>query len=157
MIVVAIIGIMSSVAIPLFDRYQLRAKSSEVQTNLGAIRVVQEAYFAEYSRYVSANAEPPLIPGPTPTNFDVVGTDYAEIGWSPEGRVYFSYAVAISADEAGFTSDAAADIDGNGILQIWGYAKPDPLGAMTAGGLGCDPTLLEPDLIGSCTVGSPAF
>ena len=157
MIVVAIIGIMSSVAIPLFDRYQLRANSSEVQTNLGAIRVVQEAYFAEYSRYVAANAEPPLIPGPTPTDFDVVGTDYAEVGWSPEGRVYFSYAVAISADEAGFTSDAAADIDGNGILQIWGYAKPDPLGAMTAGGLGCDPTLLEPELIGSCTVGSPAF
>ncbi len=157
MIVVAIIGLLSSVSIPLFSRYQLRSKSSEVRTNLGAIRLVQEAHHSEHGNYLPANAEPPLIPGASPAPFDIMGTDYAEMGWSPEGRVYFSYAVATSPDASGYTADAAADIDGNGIVQIWGYSKPDPLGALTIGGLGCDPTLLDPEVVGSCDVGSPAF
>jgi prepilin-type N-terminal cleavage/methylation domain-containing protein len=157
MIVVAIIGIISSVAIPLFGRYQLRTKSTEVKTNLSAIRVVQEAHHSEHGIYLAANAEPPLIPGSVPVEFDIVGSDYAEIGWSPEGRVYFSYAVAVSPDATGYTADAAADIDGNGILQIWGYSKPDPLGALTTGGLGCNPAMLDREEIGSCTTGSPAF
>ncbi|MFO0688529.1 MAG: PilZ domain-containing protein [Myxococcota bacterium] len=157
MIVAAIIGLISSVAIPLFGRYQLRSKSSEVKTNLSAIRVVQEAHHSEHGRYLAAAAEPPLIPGARPAAFDIAGTDYAEMGWSPEGRVYFSYAVAISPDATGYTADAAADIDGNGILQIWGYAKPDPLGALTTGGLGCNPAVLDAEEIGSCLVGAPSF
>ena len=157
MLVVAIIGLISSVAIPLFGRYELRSKSSEVKTNLGAIRVVQEAHHAEHGVYLSAAAEPPLVPGSIPAPFDIVGTDYAALGWSPDGRVYFSYAVATSADENGYTADAAADIDGNGILQIWGYSKPDPSGGLTTGGLGCDPSLLPAEEIGPCTVGSTTF
>jgi prepilin-type N-terminal cleavage/methylation domain-containing protein len=157
MIVVAIIGLISSVAMPLFGRYQLRSKSAEVVTNLGAIRVVQEAHYSEHGAYMAANAEPALIPGPNAVPFDIAGTAYADMGWSPEGRVYFSYAVATSPDATGYTADAAADIDGNGILQIWGYVKPDPLGGVAVGGLGCNPALLQPEVIGSCTVGSPAF
>ncbi len=157
MIVVAIIGVMSSIAVPLFGRYQYRAKSAEAVANLGAIRVVQEAHFSEHGAYLSANAEPPLIPGPIPAPFDIVGTGYAAMGWSPDGRVYFSYAVAISADSTGYTADAAADIDGNGIVQLWGYSKPDPLGALTMGGLGCDPALLDLEVAGRCSVGTSTF
>lgn len=157
MIVVAIIGLLSSVAVPMFGRYQLRAKSAEAVANLGAIRVVQEAHFSEHGAYLPANAEPPLIPGPSAVPFDIVGTPYAELGWSPEGRVYFSYAVATSADQTGYTADAAGDIDGNGILQIWGYVKPDPLGGTTVGQLGCNPALLSPELVGNCNGASAAF
>ena len=53
--------------------------------------------------------------------------------------------------------DVFADIDGNGILQIWGYSKPDPSGGLTTGGLGCDPSLLPAEEIGPCTVGSTTF
>ncbi len=157
MIVVAIIGLLSSIAIPQFARYQLRAKSAEAVANLGAIRVVQETYFSEHGIFLAANAEPPLIPGPSPVPFDIVGTNYAEMGWSPDGRVYFSYAVATSADQTGYTADAAADIDGNGILQLWGYVKLDPAGAAVAGPLGCNPALLAPEVVGRCSAGSPAF
>jgi Tfp pilus assembly protein PilE len=157
MIVVAIIGLLSSVAMPLLGRYQLRSKTAEVVTNLSAVHVVQEAHFSEHGEYVPANAEPPLIPGPSPAPFDIVGTRYADMGWSPDGRVYFSYAVAISPDATGYTADAAADIDGDGILQIWGYSHPDPLGALTVGGLGCNPALIAPRVVGKCTVGSPAY
>jgi len=157
MIVVAIIGLLCSIAIPQFGRYQMRSKTSEVRANLGAIRVVQEAYYAEHGLYVPAAAEPPMIPGPTPAPFDIATTGYAEIGWSPDGRVYFSYAIEVAPDATGYTADAAADIDGDGILQLWGYSKPDPLGALTPGGLGCDPALLDPEVVGSCTVGSSTF
>ena len=45
MIAVAIIGVLSSIAIPLFVSYQLRSKSAEAKTNLGAIRVLPHAVY----------------------------------------------------------------------------------------------------------------
>jgi len=150
MIAVAIIGVLASIAMPLFAQYQLRSKSTEVKANLSAIRVAEEAVFGESGTYLGAAAEPPTIPGPTAASFDGVGSEFAELGWTPEGKVYFSYAIEVSADATGYTADAGADIDDDGILQIWGYAKPDALGARVAGGIGCDVTLLDPEVVGSC-------
>lgn len=157
MICVAIIGVLSSIAIPLLASHQLRTKSTEAKTNLGAIRVVEEASFSENGSYLAARAEPPVIPGTSPATFDVARSDYAELGWAPEGRVYFSYAVAIAPDASGYTADAAADIDGNGVVQIWGYTKPDGLGALVPGGLGCDPTRLAPEVLGNCLQSASVF
>jgi len=157
LIVVSIVGILSAIAIPLFSKQQLRTKSTEAKTNLSAIRVAQQSNFSELGLYQAANAEPALIPGTQPTNFDVVGSDYAEIGWAPEGRVYFSYAVAITPDASGFTADAAADIDGDGVVQIWGYTKPSGTGDLVVGGLGCDPNQLIPEIVGSCLLDSSIF
>ncbi|MBJ20768.1 MAG: prepilin-type N-terminal cleavage/methylation domain-containing protein [bacterium] len=157
MIVVAIIGILSAIAIPMFISHQLRAKSTEAKTNLSAIRVVEEANFSETGLYVAAVAEPSLIPGSTPVSFDAAGSDYASLGWAPEGRVYFSYAVAVSVDQSGYTADAAADIDANGLIQLWGYAKPSGLGNLVTGGLGCDPTRLPPEVIGSCNLSGSVY
>ena len=157
LIVVSIIGILSSIAIPIFAKHQLRSKSTEARTNLSAMRVVQHANFSETGLYQAANAEPAVIPGTQPTDFDIAGSDYADIGWAPEGRVYFSYAVAITPDATGFTADAAADIDGDGVIQIWGYAKPSGSGGLVGGGLGCDPNQLVPEVIGSCLLNSSIF
>ncbi|MCZ6570273.1 MAG: prepilin-type N-terminal cleavage/methylation domain-containing protein, partial [Deltaproteobacteria bacterium] len=52
MIVVAIIGILAAVAIPNFIRYQLRTRAGEGKINLAAIRTAEEAYLAEFGRYV---------------------------------------------------------------------------------------------------------
>lgn len=157
LIVVAIIGILSSIAIPLLATHQLRTKATEAKTNLGAIRVVEEAAFSENGAYVAAAAEPALIPGTQPVVFDFAGSDYASLGWAPEGRVYFSYAVAISGDASGYTADAASDIDGDGVTLIWGYTVPDGLGNLVAGGLGCDPTRLTPEVLGSCVLSNAVF
>jgi len=137
MIVVAIIGILASIGLPQFARYQLRARSAEGRTNLSAIRVVEEAKFSEGGVYLAAAAEPPIIPGNQKATFTFVGTDFEALGWSPEGQVYFSYAVALTADSLGFTADAAADLDVNGILQLWGYIKPNEAGNIVDGALGC--------------------
>ena len=150
MISVAIVGILAAVAIPIFFRYQANSKSAEVKTNLGSLRVAEEAFFTENDSYHAANAEPALIPGPIQADFDGQGSDFAALGWTPEGRVYFSYAIIVSPDGTGYTSDAGADIDGDGIVQLWGYAKPDSAGAVLNGSIGCDATFLQPSEVGRC-------
>ena len=107
--------------------------------------------------YLAANAEPAVLPGVTAADFDAAGSDYAALGWAPEGRVFFSYAVAVAPDASGFTADAAADIDGDGVIQIWGYTKPAGNGALAAGGLGCDPTMLIPEIVGSCILSNSVY
>ena len=157
MIVVAILGILASTAIPMLASQQLRSKTTEAKTNLGAIRVVEEANFGETGEYIAANAEPAVIPGSVAVDFDDAGSDFAALGWSPEGRVFFSYAVVISADSSGYTADAAADLDENGVVQIWGYKKAAGNGSFVNGGLGCDHTTLTPEILGSCITSGTVY
>ncbi len=124
MIVVAIIGILAAIAIPNFLKFQLKAKTSEGKTNLAAIRTAEESVFAEFGTYVSANASPAANGKNVKvgfTNVDGANQGFDLIGWSPEGRVYFNYAVNVSG--ATFNAAAAADIDGDGTQQLWGYRK----------------------------------
>ena len=150
MIVVTLIGVLSAIAIPSFVQHQLRSKSAEGKINLAAIRTCEEAYFAEYKAYVAAVPEPPVVPGGARAVFDSITTDFAHLGFTPEGSVYFSYGVTVSADGAGYTADAAADIDANGIVQFWGYANPDNGGALVAGQVGCNVAGLTPLQVGPC-------
>ena len=53
MVVVAIIGILSAVAIPNFRKYQARAKTSEAKLHLSALYASEASYFADYSNYGS--------------------------------------------------------------------------------------------------------
>ena len=157
MIVAAIIGIMAAIAIPILLRYQANSKSAEVKTNLGSLRVAEEAYFTEKDAYHSASAEPALIPGATQAPFNGTSSDFAALGWAPEGKVYFSYAVVVSADGAGYTADAGADIDGDGIVQLWGYTEPDGSGAVINGSIGCDVSFLRPNEVGRCNTDNAIF
>ena len=154
MMVVAVIGLLAAIAIPLLTGYQLRSKTSEAKLNLGALRVLEEGFYSEYQVYRSANAEPAAIPGSVATFFDGANSDFEPIGFEPEGLVYFSYGVAISADGSGFTADAGADIDTDGFLQYWGYASPDGGGSLVAGRVGCDVSGIQPETVTPCTSNS---
>jgi type IV pilus assembly protein PilA len=57
MIVVAIIGILAAIAIPNFMTYQCKAKQAEAKSVLGSIRVLQEAYLAEFDTYADTTAK----------------------------------------------------------------------------------------------------
>ena len=150
MMVVLIVGILATIALPMFRTYQLRSKSAEAETNLGAIQVSEQAYFSEFGVYLLAAPEPAAVPGSQSVLFDAVNSDFAQVGFAPEGTVYFSYGVATSADETGYTADAGADIDADGIVQFWGYVRPDSAGAVTPGQVGCDITGLAPQVIAPC-------
>lgn len=51
MVVVAIIGILSAIAIPNFQKYQASARQSEAKMNLGTLYSAQKAYSAESSTF----------------------------------------------------------------------------------------------------------
>lgn len=51
LIVVAVLGIVSAIAIPNFLRYQAKTRQAEAKTNLGAIFAAQTAYFGEQSSF----------------------------------------------------------------------------------------------------------
>jgi type IV pilus assembly protein PilA len=53
MVVVAIIGILSSVAVPNFKRYQAQSKTAEAKLQLSALYSAQTSAFAEYGAYVA--------------------------------------------------------------------------------------------------------
>lgn len=154
MVVVAIIGILASVAIPAFQKYRLRTKTAEVKTNLAAIMLVEEAYFSEFAVYVAADPEPVAVPGTSAATFNNVTTEFGTLGFAPEGKVYFSYGVALSTDLSGYTIDAGADIDGDGVVQYWGYAKPDHVDAKVTGAVGCDVSEIGLITIEPCGEGS---
>jgi len=125
MIVVAIIGILAAIAIPNFLRFQLKSKSSEGKVNIAAIRTAQESYLAEFGSYVNATASPAGDLGAskqTYINADGANSGFDQLGWSPEGRVFFQYEA--NADGSAYTVTAQADIDGDNTNQVWGYVKP---------------------------------
>jgi prepilin-type N-terminal cleavage/methylation domain-containing protein len=73
MIVVAIIGILASIAIPAYMNFATKAKRTEVKANLGGIYKAEISYFSEYSGY---------------------SNDFNAIGWRPVGqKMYYTYSV----------------------------------------------------------------
>ncbi len=77
MIVVAIIGILATVAIPNFQRFQAKARQSEAKTNLSALYSAEKAFYAEWTQYRS---------------------DFRDIGVAPEGML--RYHIGFTAAEA---------------------------------------------------------
>ena len=149
MIVVAIIGVLASVAIPSFLNYQLTAKRSEAFSNLAGLAKAHKAYFAEYNQFVAVAAEPAFTLGeaPTTTKRDMapIGTAFSMVGWMPEGDVFFDYDTATPADpltgtctcsEACFTSAAYGNLDGDADLSVVLYTHPDRLGDFCETGQG---------------------
>ena len=119
MIVVAIIGILAAIAIPSFLAMQLRAKRSELPTNLDAIRTAEKAYHAEWDSYTTCPATPAAPSGRSPTDFATPGlTQFQNLGWVADGRVRGAYGVdgvvtGGNIDLDDFTGTALGDIDGD--------------------------------------------
>ncbi len=140
MIVVAIIGILATIAIPSFQKVQLRSKIGEGRTNLAAIRTSEEAYYAEFGTYLGAMAAPAAVPGSQKATWPV-GTDFERIGWKPEGTVQFQYQVAVPPGVAlVYTAEAISDLDGDGAQSTFGYVRRHPAGGAEIAGTVCPDT-----------------
>ncbi len=148
MIVVAIIGILASVAIPSYLNYQLSAKRSEAYANLSALSKAHKAYFAEFNSFIAVEPEPwftsGVISGTTKRDSTPVATGFFDVGWKPEGDVFFDYDTATTADPLNgncgtcdstcFTATAYGDLDGDRLSSILIYAHPDSAGQMCTTG-----------------------
>jgi type IV pilus assembly protein PilA len=160
MIVVAIIGILAAIAIPNFLMFQLRSKTGEAKTNLAAIRTAEEGYFAEFGTYVVAATAGNT--GAPQKQLWVPSTGFTQVGWAPEGEVFFNYAVAntaaVGTSLTNYTADAMADLDGDGTPSDFGYVHPVPGATAGAAGRQCaaggvsdgTPTGLLLNTVGPC-------
>lgn len=120
MIVVSIVGLLASLAIPQYEMMILRAKRAEVRMNLEGIRVVENGYHAEWDVYTSCAQSPASLPGRRAVPFGAtIAThlDWNQLGWVPDGKVYAQYSVTAN-DQVGelatFSVDGYTDIDGDG-------------------------------------------
>ncbi len=133
MVALAIIGVLTTAALPSFLRYQLRARSSEALVNLSAIATNQEIYFAEHGVFLEvASPVPASAPGSSRSVW-TFGSNFDTLGWAPEGGVQFQYQVVADNSQAGsvrFTAEARGDVDGDGQPSFWGFIK-----SSTSGGL----------------------
>ena len=159
MIVVAIIGILAAIAIPNFLMFQLRSKTGEAKTNLAAIRTAEEGYFAEFGGYVGTLTQPPVVNPRSQKQPWVTGTNFDQLGWAPEGQVFFLYNVATAG--AAYSVGTTGDLDANATVSNYGYIHPIPGGAGIGAALGAcvaagvfDPAIGGPGLlntVGPCT------
>lgn len=78
MIVVAIIGILATIAVPNFQKFQAKARQSEAKSALAAVYAAQKAFYAEWNFYQA---------------------DLRDIGYRPEGVM--NYVVGHNAAFAG--------------------------------------------------------
>jgi type IV pilus assembly protein PilA len=144
MIVVAILGILSAIAIPNFIHYQLQAKTTESKNNLSAISKNEVVYKAEMDGYV-AIAPTPANATPEKTSWIIVPAagliagggigSFEDIGFRPVSTVYYTYAVAVGSNSTGkpnqeATIDATADLDGNGTQGLFASALANRVPAL---------------------------
>lgn len=122
MVVVAIIALLSLVALPKYWKFQAKAKRAEAYLNLSALHTAEKLYWAEHGTYTDK------LSGPD------------SLDWQPEGQANYTYGFAgapnvsylpgksgvdlsdlnkyTHADNQGFTLAAIADIDGDGKFDV---------------------------------------
>jgi len=142
MVSVAIIGILASTSVALFQNYQNRSRMSEAKSNLASIRDVQKAFFAEASTYGRSFPCPALVPAPTANkqNWKQARSTFCDpsvnapsldsLGWAPEGATFFDYDVATNdpGTPPRFTAAAYGNVDGDSAISIVLYVEPDTAG-----------------------------
>lgn len=142
MITIAIVGILATIAIPSFQRLQLRSKSSEGRTNLAGIRTSELGYFVEFGTYVGAAATPAVLPGASKVAWPVA-SPFDVLGWQPAGTVQFQYSVIVPAGGGSalvFTAEAVSDLDADAAPSAFGFVKSHPNGGPTVAGAFCPDT-----------------
>ncbi len=129
MIVLAIVGILASIAIPTFVSHMQRTRTTEAFSVIGEIREAQDAYYATFSQYCGPLTWNPASYGAAGAyrsfDFDAAGWD--QLGAHPEGRVRFRYRVlagppgttppgipGFSGADPWYVIQAEGDLDGDG-------------------------------------------
>ena len=141
-VVVGIIGLLSAIAIPNFISYQARSRRSEAYVNLAAVARIQSTFHAERGEYFEAGAWPNFgayggLSTRKMTWDDASEDAYAELGWRPEGQVFYVYDTNTGATactcELCFTATAAGDVDDDDLNSAVMYVHPEttPEGVVT--------------------------
>jgi len=171
MISVAIIGILSAVAIPNFIQYQLQVKTSEARTLMGGIITSQESFVSEFENYANITTQTPLgVPGLNKQRWpdircpDVCNrrntqlcTSFDCIGFGAPANVYYVYRAPHFRGGGPippeYGAGAAADLDGDTTIGSFAYRSGNnnqPLG-IVADGVSLCPASIPVTFLFTCT------
>lgn len=121
MIVVVIIGILAAVAIPQFQKFQLRSKHGESATILSGIHGAEEAFASKWGAYGEFGPEGNVALDGNKAAWTACpdgAEGHCNIGYTPQGRTYFLYTA--TADAGAFFAAPAAPspalTDGEAVL-----------------------------------------
>ena len=106
-IVVAIIGIISALAIPQYQDMQLRARQTEVVNNTANIKNAEVAYRLAFDQFIECENNPGDSLTKLERDWDPTLDGWPTLGYAPPGQVRCNYAVNL------FGSDLWARVDGN--------------------------------------------
>jgi len=119
MIVVAIIGILATLATGSFITFQAKSKQAEATLNLGAVSKAAGAYYAEHDTYVAGFSGLGWAPNFITRYAFYYNADHATgTPSNPEAGVDYSDPGSI-ADSASFTAYAVGNIDRDTSTDIW--------------------------------------
>jgi prepilin-type N-terminal cleavage/methylation domain-containing protein len=135
MIVVAIIGVLASIALPGFQRVTIRSRTAERRTMMGALKQAADDFYIQKGRLVAADGtsvaamEGAFNPSNTlgPPNTTKRPFEPTMAGWLNllppkntfiEGNLYYSYRFVISDTPAlrSLLVQARGDLDGDGVM-----------------------------------------
>jgi prepilin-type N-terminal cleavage/methylation domain-containing protein len=136
LVVVAILGVLATMAIAMFQLQQQRAKRSEAMTNLEAISKLQRAYFGENGSHPAA-IPVPLGPPGQKQNWDAAAlAAFSTLGFQTDGSVFYVYDVDSSSGGCAcpsngcFTASAYGDSDRDGNIAVVAYFHADGAGTV---------------------------
>jgi len=129
MIVVAIISLLASIAIPNFLHMQIRARRSEAFANLKGMAVAQISYYELYDSLVACSTSPTTPLDRTAYPFDNTLTGWSDLEWEPDGKVRCHYRAQLFTNSNGQWVRPAAlcDMDNDNATATW-YMDVDPEG-----------------------------
>ncbi|MGI0014022.1 MAG: type IV pilin protein [Nitrososphaera sp.] len=127
MVVVAILSILATIAIPNYLRYQAQARQSEARSNLGGIFVTEMAYFGENSQFgdfiqigymivsTAINRYAYRVGAGTTLGSDLI---IPATGVDPGNNTLVPSAMS-GAPVPGFTATATANLDSDITIDMW--------------------------------------
>jgi prepilin-type N-terminal cleavage/methylation domain-containing protein len=136
MIAVAIIGILASTAISMFQLQTQRTKRTEAMTNLEAMAKMQRAYFGENGSHPSVSPVPLGPPGEKQNWDPASSAAFGTLGFNIEGSVYYVYdvnsgsGICACPSNGCFTGAAYGDSDRDTGVAVVAYFHPDGTGAV---------------------------
>jgi prepilin-type N-terminal cleavage/methylation domain-containing protein len=122
MIVVGIIGLLSTVAVPEFQNFMLRTKKAERDAMIASLMRTVNDYWSAHNSLPGGDtlALPQNPPDPadgTAKPFSKTLGQWSLLGWQPDGQLRYRYDVTRSSDTE-IQVTAKADLDHNGQLNI---------------------------------------
>ncbi len=131
MVVVAIAGLLTAIAIPALSRYMKKSKTSEAKINIRKIYDGECAYYLEESvaqagtvlskRFLDAGPEPSSVPAGVKVKPNFETTNWLALKFSTDSSVMYRYTATQTGvgTQAAFTARAEGDLDNDSTTSIF--------------------------------------